>query len=753
MKRLFVLVLFGLFLFGCTSGPSQPQATPYVVSTTASATPIPTPNPAIAQAAASSEVILQAEEYIPLSSGFLAEAAGVTAKAPSDYFLTTEGSASLSISLKPLTRIDFQDSAFVEALKRVATAPRFIKTVSVGDDSFELTWVGLNQEGVPSDTVAAKLYKNRESRICVNEETAGSASLEKQDEIRFADSVESTTAAPSSDPLFAGRIYTGQRAGLTNAWQMKLMYVGLLNYEPYSWASYQVYDDAGNLMDAKSVLKGESKRHIGLDTTVTDTYVNLTERTFWSEFDVKSYPYVWPTPVPTATPEPTATTAPTATSSATESASPEPTSTTRPTATPKPTLSPTPTPRAELKMSSNCIIPTKDQVNQLWKSLQNNQLEEALAIFVPDATLKSLLKVEKKGSTTFAGRPCNEYALSLTEEAVNRLNELGGATLLDLTGSVCLDTQYGFPLKSSLLSSLATVNENVVQFSTEKVRHLQYPYHFRGLCTRPGIPCDNKEYSNPVIIWAPYPEQSHEKIAPETAQTCQPAGRVKMNVGECVRYGYGHGFVLKSASGGQLSLVKFDQNLVAFGEFQIKPTGDVKKDQYDLGYDFYDKTLALAVYSISEGSADLDFISFDPDWDKPPGTEYQRKYSRGFADTAKPTAEEAYYAIFSPGSCTTEGLQKYGNSDCVNLKNGAKVAFYWYYPEPYSETTMAGRLDTRVTAYVWEKDTDVAKGQSITLDVNTPVTLTMKESRIRLNLVKKDLGRDGSIELEATSAS
>ncbi|MDP2717305.1 MAG: PT domain-containing protein, partial [Candidatus Micrarchaeota archaeon] len=224
-----------------------------------------------------------------------------------------------------------------------------------------------------------------------------------------------------------------------------------------------------------------------------------------------------------------------------------------------------------------------------------------------------------------------------------------------------------------------------------------------------------------------------------------------------IRYGYGHGFVLKSASSGQLSLVKFDQNLVTFGEFQIKPTGDVKKDQYDLGGDFYDKTLALAVVSISEGSADLDFISFDPDWNKALATEYateyQRKYSRGFADTAKPTAEEAYYAIFSPGSCQGEGLQKYANADCVNLKNGAKVAIYWYFPEPYSEVSLAGRLDSRATAFVWGKDVPPAEGQTAVLEFDQPATVTSNGSIVKLKLVNANLSRDGSIELEATSES
>ncbi len=583
MKRLFVLVLFGLFLFGCTSGPSQPQATPYVVTPTPMPTAPPTPTPEPVAAAA----IEAAAESIPLGGG-ISSLTGVESKAPEQYTITSESEFKADVALTALNRLEFDDGNFMKTLRKIATASLTQKTMS---------W------------------------------------------------------QPSEDGV---------------------------NQFTILWQTQQ--NNAGNLVFTGAAVE------VVLSKTGTSqicTHEDGEER--------------------------------------------------------------------------QCVTPSKEQVDALWAALNSNAFEETLQLVAPGVDLKTLLKVEKSTKTTYIGRACDGYTLTLTQTALDMLSafsDVNSRTITDMKGDLCIDAEYGFPLYMNLLTSIGPVSEHVTRFSTAKVGALQYPYSFVGLCRSLGInTCDNKKYTNPVIGWAPYPEETWEKITTETAQTCQAAGRVTLNVGGCVRYGYGHGFVLKTASGGQLSLVKFDQNLVAFGEFQIKPTGDIKKDQYDLGGDFYEKALALAVYSISEGSADLDFISFDPDWDKPPGTEYQRKYSRGFKDTAKPTAEEAYYAIFSPGSCVGEGLQKFGNSDCADLKNGAKAAFYWYYPEPYSEFSLAGRLDTRVTAYVWEKDMAVNKGQSVALDLDKPVTLTVQGSRIRLNLVKADLTRDGSIQVDATSSS
>lgn len=550
MKRLFFLAAFSLLLFGCTSGPSTPQATPYVVTTSATATPLPTPTPEPIKAA-SNEVIKAAEASVPISTGFLAEAAGVKTKAPSEYFMTSEGSAALSVSLKPLTEMQFADNKIIEAIKRVATASHYVKTVSVTDDSFELNWIAVDSQGKPGDIVAAKLYKNRESRICVNEASNGAALSEQTSELQFANGygigdtvtlsngytlkirdigvippfpitidvfdadgviVDSTsltsgtkyskfgldieiasvdgskvefkpsatpmeiptptdTPVPSSfEKIFEGRLNTGERGTLSNNWQLKLMFVGFYAGGTKSYGSYQIYDGEGNLMDVGAVAKGENRSSIGIDSKVTDTYANSAERKYWAEFIEHSYPYVFPTPpptaIPTATPEPATTAVPTATATTEPGSTTQPTTTIAPTS--RPTIQPAATPKPGLKLSDNCIIPTRDQVSELWKKLQGNQLEEAIALFVPDATLKTLLKIEKKSAATYAGRPCNEYDVSLTDEALSNLNQFGGTPLSDLKGTFCLDTQYGFPLKTELKSSLATLSERVMEFSDAK---------------------------------------------------------------------------------------------------------------------------------------------------------------------------------------------------------------------------------------------------------------------------------------------
>ncbi len=410
----------------------------------------------------------------------------------------------------------------------------------------------------------------------------------------------------------------------------------------------------------------------------------------------------------------------------------------------------------ELDSEPDCITPSKEQVDAIWAALKSNAFEEALQLVAPGMDLKTLLKVEKTTMTTYLGRACDGYSLSLTEAALDllsALSDVNSRTITDIKGDICIDSEFGFPLSMDLLTSIGPVSEHVTRFTTARVGVLQYPYHYSGLCFV-NKPCIEGLYANPSIQSSDYPEP-RQKIDAKTAAACKEPGRMTMNVGECVRFGNGHGFVLKSAGSGRIALTKFDQNLVAYSEYQIKPSGDIKKDQYDLGRDWYERTLALAVVSISDGSADLDFLSFDPDWDKPPGSEYQRKYSRGFLDTANPENWEAYYAIFSPGTKVEEGLQKYGNADHIYLKNGVTVAFYWYYPEPYSEVSMAGRLDTKVTAYVFEPGVAVMDGKAYVLEVDKPVSigpfLKNYPSMGSLELKSADLTRDGSIQVVATS--
>lgn len=412
----------------------------------------------------------------------------------------------------------------------------------------------------------------------------------------------------------------------------------------------------------------------------------------------------------------------------------------------------------ELNTNPDCITPSKEQVDAIWAALKSNAFEDSLQLIAPGVDLKTLLKVEKITKTTYIGRACDGYVLTLSETALDllsALSDVNSRTITDIKGDICIDSEYGFPLYMNLLTSIGPVSEHVTRFSTAKVGVLQYPYHYSGLCFV-NKPCIEGLYTNPSIQSSDYPEP-RQKIDAKTAAACKEPGRITMNVGDCVRFGNGHGFVLKSAGSGRIALTKFDQNFVAYSEYQIRPSGNIKKDQYDLGRDWYDKTLALAVISISEGSADLDFLSFDPEWDTPPGSEYVRKYNRGFLDTANPEAWEAYYAIFSPGTKVEEGLQKYGNADHIYLKNGVTVAFYWYYPEPYSEVSMAGTLDSKVTAYVFESGVPVNGGKAYVLEVGKPVSIGPFQKNYpstgSLELKSADLTRDGSIQVIATSAA
>jgi len=408
--------------------------------------------------------------------------------------------------------------------------------------------------------------------------------------------------------------------------------------------------------------------------------------------------------------------------------------------------------------TADCLTPTKGQVEQLWKALESNALEESLQTLVPGLNLKDFLKVSKGALTKSGiGRDCTAYSVALTDAGIEAANAMGGRSFADLNGTFCIDTQYGFPLDVNLKSTLASANEKVVRFSTARVGVLQYPFSYNGLCTYPGRPCNNNHYSNPDIYYAPYPDATNAVLEGSTDKCQAVPGRMAMKAGDCVRFDSGDVFVLQEVGASAFSLIKYDHNHKAKGEYHITPVGDVQKDQYDLGVNIDGQVMALDVAGLTGSTADLDFIAFDQYSNAEVKPTYSRSYYSGFADTLHPTAKEAYYAIFSTHTQDEEGVQRYSSGDSINLKHGAMVAFYWFYPEPYSSVSKAGRLDDHVTAYVWPYGTDPANGTAYRLEVGKPLELgpVSKKylSTIRLELISADLTRDGSVKIDSSSSA
>ena len=149
-----------------------------------------------------------------------------------------------------------------------------------------------------------------------------------------------------------------------------------------------------------------------------------------------------------------------------------------------------------------CVTPSKEQVEKLYAALKSNAIEEAAKLVLPEGSLGKLLKVEKIGKAVYAGRPCTEYNVSLTEEGAALLNQAGGAKLSDLKGDFCLDDEYGFPLKTELKSTLYSVSEEVIEFqsgSYGRVKQCETPFEINSYTVgnnfgdEPGLSCEYKQ--------------------------------------------------------------------------------------------------------------------------------------------------------------------------------------------------------------------------------------------------------------------
>ncbi|HLD75969.1 MAG TPA: hypothetical protein VI874_03050, partial [Candidatus Norongarragalinales archaeon] len=182
---------------------------------------------------------------------------------------------------------------------------------------------------------------------------------------------------------------------------------------------------------------------------------------------------------------------------------------------------------------------------------------------------------------------------------------------------------------------------------------------------------------------------------------------------------------------------------------------------YELGTNIDRQIMAVAVVSLSSGKADLDFISFDEKSNKDPEpTPAPQTYYNSFKDPDNPTPKEAYY--FNSGNCQDEeGTTRQRNSYCINLRNDAKIAFFWFYPDPTSSAyNKQGTLADHVTAFVFPNRYSSDNGIAVRLDLGKEVDIGpfltgygsyAYPSKMKLKLVKADLSQEGEIQVFARS--
>ncbi|MBI5225793.1 hypothetical protein HY994_00960 [Candidatus Micrarchaeota archaeon] len=403
MKRLLSLLLVSFLLFGCTAGPNAPAATAAPSAPSNPTTPVPSIN--AEESAAVQLAIGQAEADVPVSSGFLARLAGVTPTAPSEYRMTSEGAFSMSLTLIPLTQMDFSNDDFSAALKTIASASHYQKTASVSTDGFSLTWNAQDADFKTTKSLQVDLNKRGKSSVCIVEQAPAVAKASATGQWSFAGTA-GLAAYHIGDSIDAGNGVSVTVKDITPGANGNQVTLELVN-------------ENGIALGARTFVAGQSYGTNGITVTVESIAftVGQTPSVQLSISGASS-----PTPVATALPA-----------------------------------------------GWTCVSPSQSQVKQLWSALQGNAVDDALQLLIPGITLKDVLQVQKTGENAYAGRPCTGYALSLTSAGIAQLNQLGaGAKLSDLSGSICLDSQYGFPLKTEIKSTMFRLSEDVTGFSDQK---------------------------------------------------------------------------------------------------------------------------------------------------------------------------------------------------------------------------------------------------------------------------------------------
>ncbi len=160
------LVLLALLVLGCASTPPSPSpvaGTPTQATIAATATPVPI----------GAEMAQEATRQIPLSYGFISEAAGVAATAPESYTLTTKGSFSLALSLRPASELSLEDDEISSIIGRLLAAGAYGKKMTVGAGRFDIAWSSLDAQGNAEDTLEASLAKEGGSTICATPKQGG----------------------------------------------------------------------------------------------------------------------------------------------------------------------------------------------------------------------------------------------------------------------------------------------------------------------------------------------------------------------------------------------------------------------------------------------------------------------------------------------------------------------------------------------------------------------------------------------------
>jgi|GEM_PF-6237239 len=216
MKRILLLLLMGLVLFGCTGAPT-PSATPHPSAiATANATPSSTPQ------AVAADAIQAAAGSVPLSSGFSESMTGIKTSAPQQYELTSEIQLTGTVSLEAEHALQFAGEEYLAALKRIASSPHSQKSISFSAPMkyLKVTWESVDGNGILMEGLQAQLYVEGESKVCIYKtsataQTCTAASREQADGLVRA--LRRNVLEQFLDQLYPGGkltdLFTAQKTG------------------------------------------------------------------------------------------------------------------------------------------------------------------------------------------------------------------------------------------------------------------------------------------------------------------------------------------------------------------------------------------------------------------------------------------------------------------------------------------------------------------------------------------------------------